>query len=229
MPNKKSNTAAPLLTAAHLRCFTKLADEELERREAKRQKQRNRRKERQSERAKAEDEIIGASRLEEEDLKQLRRSTPEALRLIEQVGSPWPYQTLTADFETKTSALSGQAMRFGYFQLRGLPYENNTEGDETILGHALKGDLTRAMLDRLRDHGLVYDPDHLKDSEISKVKQFVARYNELGLHQAGNLCVRQRFCEKRKGRNHVVGYVRRGSRFQRQVPKCELAIYSRRR
>jgi hypothetical protein len=75
-------------------------------------------------------------------------------------------------------------MRFGYFQLRGIPYSKDNSPD-TILQHAERG--TLEIMDRLSDHGLVYDPDNLSPTEIETIKRFVSRYNRLAKKYRPNM------------------------------------------
>jgi hypothetical protein len=72
--------------------------------------------------------------------------------------------------------LSGQRIRIGYAQLRGIPYESETTNN-TIFGHAERGTLTREILDQLTAHWLIHD--NIDKDELATLKSFLVRYNRL--------------------------------------------------
>lgn len=185
----------PLIVPAILRCFPKPSDLEISRRERKRSEKKQRRDAKKAakhnpnpELAKeaSEDafvqEAMAQQREDDVTLAAVKRLSAEGMERIRQVGGAWFREMLVFDFETGTSALEGQPLRVGYYQLRGMRYDIDPEGrgqDNTVVGHALRGDLTRRMLDEVREHGFIYDKTACKGDEPETVKKFVARYNRL--------------------------------------------------
>jgi hypothetical protein len=88
-------------------------------------------------------------------------------RLVRDVGAPWFGPMVVFDTETMTGPHSGQALRFGFFQERGLKYAYMVE-------HAQRGTLTRQKLDRLWREGVFYNPETCTLAEI----EIMTRYAE---------------------------------------------------
>jgi len=90
-------------------------------------------------------------------------------QLVRDVGAPWFGPMVVFDTETMTGPHSGQALRFGFFQERGLEYAYMIED-------ARRGTLTRKKLDRLWREGLFYNPDTCTDGEIDVMKRYADQH-----------------------------------------------------
>jgi hypothetical protein len=86
---------------------------------------------------------------------------------------------LFLDCETLTRIHEGQALRFGYFQLRGCPYDVRVR-------EAKRGTLTREKLDAIMEEGLFYNPNiysRTKNTEeFAQLKRF-AKEHDIGLYK----------------------------------------------
>lgn len=181
----------PILSTACLRCYIEIAESErLKKKEHAEKKRVQRRK-----RADARRLLKNSNAVQTAEFDKIAAATPskvsdacsrvtaEAKAVIEEVGGSWFNRMLVFDVETKKDAQSSQALKCGYYQIRGLPYDADPDnkarqdGDNTIVGHALQGTLTREKLDRLQRHGFFYDPDHCTDKEIATIKRFVKHWN----------------------------------------------------
>ncbi len=91
-------------------------------------------------------------------------------RLVRDVGAPWFGPMVVFDCETMTGAHSGQALRFGFFQERGLKYAYMIE-------NAQRGTLTRQKLDRLGREGLFYNPVTCTKAEIEVMERCAKQHN----------------------------------------------------
>jgi hypothetical protein len=155
-----------------LRCFTKRSEKEEGRLQEKAAKREERRKKKQ---AKQEVEALSAAIFGQ--ALQQHSHDPGLEDYIRDIGAPWPYGMTICDFETATGCMTGQRLRFGYFQRRGMQYDSADPAKDTILKHAKARTLTREMLDRLTAHGIVYNRAGLSESELATLKRFVDDYN----------------------------------------------------
>jgi hypothetical protein len=85
--------------------------------------------------------------------------------LIKKIAPDWSEPVLVIDWETLTDANSGQAPRFGAYQYRRMPYTARCKA-------AVEGTLTRDMLDRLQDEGIIYNQAACSEVEIARMKRY---------------------------------------------------------
>jgi hypothetical protein len=82
---------------------------------------------------------------------------------VERTAGPWSGWCLIFDCETTTD--TRQALRFGFYELHGLPQAER-------IRRAIDGTLTRDDLDRLHRAGVFYNPDELTQDEIATIRAY---------------------------------------------------------
>ncbi|MGO8948000.1 MAG: hypothetical protein ACLQUY_10125, partial [Ktedonobacterales bacterium] len=99
---------------------------------------------------------------------------PEAQE-IKAIGAP--YEGWCLIFDTETTTDTRQALRYGFYQIRGI-------GQDQRMRLYRRGELTREALDRLQEEGVFYDPDTLSQKEIDTIQAYAAEHDLECLTQA---------------------------------------------
>ncbi len=94
-----------------------------------------------------------------------KHANTQLAQIMREIGRPWSGPMLILDCETTTGVHTGQALRFGRFQERGLLYSFRVED-------ARRGTLTREKLDRPRRAGIFYNPATCTEEEIALMKSY---------------------------------------------------------
>jgi hypothetical protein len=84
---------------------------------------------------------------------------------IKEIGRPYEGFCLIIDCETTT--FDGQSVRFGTYQIRGIPSERRLE-------LAKRGKLTRTDLDTVQERGLFYVEESLAPTDIERLRIYAA-------------------------------------------------------
>jgi hypothetical protein len=111
---------------------------------------------------------------------------------IARVGHPHAGLMVLFDCETKTDTHGGQALRFGFFQERGMRYDRR-------VADAKAGTLTREKLDTRWNRGIFYEPDNCDDDEIEVLENYSMEHDV-------EIMTRHEFVRKILHRNHYVKF-----------------------
>ena len=85
---------------------------------------------------------------------------------IKEIGRPYEGFCLTIDCETTT--FDGQRVRFGSYQIRGIPPERRLE-------LARRGKLTRDDLDTLQERGFFYAEENFTPTDIERLRSYASK------------------------------------------------------
>jgi hypothetical protein len=96
-----------------------------------------------------------------------RPLSPEG-QAIKAIGAP--YEGWCLVFDTETTTDTAQALRFGFYEIRGI------DRDERMRLFR-QGELTREALDTLHEAGVFYDPDTLSAHEIALIQAYTREHD----------------------------------------------------